>query len=62
MYSVGPDNVDAGQWYWGTYEAFRDGVPLDQASLYKLPAERVCDINTPEDWARAEQLYKDLHV
>ena len=62
VYTVGPNFQDAGQWYWGTYEAFRDGVELDHGLQYRLPAERVCDINTPEDWARAEQLYKDLHV
>ncbi|MEK9809632.1 MAG: hypothetical protein VW362_04245 [Candidatus Nanopelagicales bacterium] len=59
VYTVGPDWQDAGQWYWGEVDAFRTGVPLDQASFYKLPAERTCDINVEEDWARAEQLYAD---
>ena len=62
VYTVGPDYQDAGQWYWGTYRAFVEGVSLDEGALYRLPPERTCDINTPEDWARAEQLYKDMHV
>jgi len=60
VYAVGPDWRDAGQWYWGAVETFIDGVSLDQASFYKLPAERVCDINTLDDWSRAEQLYANL--
>lgn len=59
-YTVGPNWQDAGQWYWGEVEAFLQGVSLDQGVFYRLPAERVCDINTPEDWARAEQLYANL--
>jgi N-acylneuraminate cytidylyltransferase len=59
-YTVGPNWQDAGQWYWGTTRAFLDGVSLDQASFCPLPAERVCDINTEDDWARAEQLYANL--
>jgi len=62
VYTVGPNWQDAGQWYWGTYRAFVEGVSLDEGALYRLPPERTCDINTPEDWARAEQLYKDMHV
>lgn len=61
VYTVGPDYVDAGQWYWGRVLDFLHGTPLDQAELYVLPADRVCDINTPEDWARAERMYKELH-
>jgi CMP-N-acetylneuraminic acid synthetase len=57
VYSVGPDFIDAGQWYWGRAADFLAGVPLDQAELYVLPADRVCDINTPADWLRAEEMY-----
>ena len=60
VYPVGPDWQDAGQWYWGAVDAFTSGEPLDQAVFYTLPAERVCDINTEDDWARAEQLYANL--
>jgi pseudaminic acid cytidylyltransferase len=60
--SVGPDGQDAGCYYWGWVRAFRDRRPLDEfnASDVVLPAERVCDINTPEDWARAESMFDAL--
>jgi pseudaminic acid cytidylyltransferase len=60
VYTTGPNWQDAGQWYWGTVRAFLDGVSLDQGALYPLPASRVCDINTLDDWQRAEQLYANL--
>ena len=61
VYTVGPDHQDAGQWYWGTYAAFINGVELDYGQQYRLPADRTCDINVEADWLRAEQLYKDLY-
>lgn len=61
VYSTGRDFVDAGQWYWGRARAFLDGVPLAGNSiLYQLPSERVCDINTEEDWISAELRYKEM--
>ena len=60
VYTVGPDWTDAGQWYWGRTLDFVNGTPLDQAELFVLPPERVCDINTEEDWQRAEQLYATM--
>lgn len=60
VHSVGPDGVDAGQWYWGRAKAFVYSTPLTKAYPYVLPAERTCDINTPEDWARAEHLYAQM--
>lgn len=61
-YSVGPDGQDAGQWYWGLTSAFLDHVPLDhpRTKHVRLPAARVCDINTFEDWERAGYLYRDM--
>lgn len=60
-FSVGPDGNDAGQWYWGTRSAFLSGVPLEgNSEKYVLPASRVCDINTEDDWARAEAMYAAL--
>lgn len=56
-YSVGPDGQDAGQWYWGTVEAYLASVSLDYGRKYPLSANRTCDINTEDDWARAERLY-----
>lgn len=60
--SVGPDDVDAGCFYFGDARAFLDGLPLETRLTlrYPLPAERVCDINTPEDWARAESMFDTL--
>lgn len=60
VYPVGEGRVDAGQWYFGRTEAFLASVPLDAAMLYALPMDRVCDINTPEDWAMAEIMYAEL--
>jgi pseudaminic acid cytidylyltransferase len=61
VYPVGTDLVDAGQWYWGHSGSFIDGVPLEGNALRSfLPDERVCDINFPEDWLRAEGLYAKM--
>jgi pseudaminic acid cytidylyltransferase len=60
--SVGPDGQDAGCFYWGWTRAFRDRRPLDDFNTLnvELPAERVCDINTPEDMARASAMFDAL--
>lgn len=56
--TVGPDGRDAGNFYWGRAQAFRDELPLGPRTAHVvLPAGRCCDINTPADWARAEQLF-----
>ncbi|WP_386080154.1 pseudaminic acid cytidylyltransferase [Vreelandella sp. F11] len=55
---------DAGQFYWGKAEAWleeksifsADSVPL------QLPRHRVQDIDTSEDWARAEWLFKAMQA
>lgn len=51
---------DAGQFYWGWPGAFQrhDVVFLARAVAYELPSHRVQDIDTPDDWVRAEQLYR----
>lgn len=61
-YSCGTKPVrDAGQWYWGRATAFLNGIPLEGNSVrFVLPESRVCDINTEEDWQRAERLYQEL--
>ena len=53
---------DAGACYWHTWKALMSSAPLigEETGLYVLPEERVCDINTPQDWARAEQLYEEI--
>lgn len=51
---------DAGQFYWGTAEAFlNDAVIFSSASVpIVLPRHLVQDIDTPEDWQRAELMYE----
>lgn len=60
--SVGPDGQDAGCFYFGWSRAFRARCQLDAFHTIDvpLPAEQVCDINTPEDWARAESMFDAL--
>lgn len=63
VYPTNAAGVDAGQWYWGRVDAFVAEVPLAGNSQHLIiPDARHCDINTPEDWLRAEQLYTDLMV
>lgn len=47
---------DAGQFYWGTPEAWLTHTPIfsSRAMAHLLPRHRVQDIDTPEDWVRAE--------
>lgn len=50
---------DAGQFYWGTAEAFLDRKAFfsPHSQAYLLPRKRVQDIDTPEDWEFAEALF-----
>jgi len=50
---------DAGQFYWGTAEAWcEERAIFGEGSVpVKLPRHRVQDIDTPEDWTRAEWLF-----
>ncbi len=54
--------ADAGAFYWGKAEAFRKRLPLiaPHTAMVPIPANRVCDINTLDDWARAESMYEAL--
>ncbi|HEX6592503.1 MAG TPA: pseudaminic acid cytidylyltransferase [Moraxellaceae bacterium] len=55
---------DAGQFYWGTAEAWLDSQPIygpDSVPLL-LPRHRVQDIDTPEDWRRAELMFQALQA
>ena len=51
---------DAGQFYWGTAEAFlkRDSIYSSASVPIVLPRCLVQDIDSPEDWERAEQMFK----
>lgn len=53
---------DAGQFCWGTSEAWLKGKPVFEARTLPLiiPRYRVQDIDTEEDWQHAELLFKAL--
>lgn len=53
---------DAGQFYWGRAEAWLQGRVIfsPQSMPVLLPRHRVQDIDTPEDWVRAEWLFKAM--
>jgi len=53
---------DAGQWYWGRASAFlREEQIYAPASIgVPIPRWRVQDIDTEEDWIRAELMYAAL--
>ncbi|MBD8552711.1 pseudaminic acid cytidylyltransferase [Sphingomonas sp. CFBP 8764] len=53
---------DAGQFYWGRTEAWLAHRPIFAArsAAVVLPRKRVQDIDTPEDWERAELLFRML--
>ncbi|HEX5710239.1 MAG TPA: pseudaminic acid cytidylyltransferase [Sulfuricurvum sp.] len=51
---------DVGQFYWGTPDAWLSGKPIfsKAATTIVLPRHLVQDIDTLEDWQRAEIMYK----
>lgn len=53
---------DAGQFYWGKASAWLAGKSLfsQVAAPVPLPRHRVQDVDTPEDWDRAEWLFKAM--
>ena len=53
---------DAGQFYWGTQNAWLSGTPIFGPGSVPvvLPRYRVQDIDTPEDWEQAEALMQAL--
>lgn len=53
-----PAYYDAGQFYWATAARWLDPCAhmWDGAAGVLLPAERAVDIDTPDDWVRAELL------
>lgn len=55
---------DAGQFYWGTAQAWREERSLfgEDSVPIKLPRHRVQDIDTPEDWDRAQWLFKAMQA
>jgi pseudaminic acid cytidylyltransferase len=53
---------DAGQFYWGRASAFMKQLPLfsEVSAPVIIPRHRVQDIDTPEDWVRAELMFQAL--
>lgn len=53
---------DAGQFYWGWARSWVAGEPLfsPKSVPLRLPRQRVQDIDTLEDWSRAEWLFKAM--
>ncbi len=53
-----PGYYDAGQFYWGQAQSWLDGLTIHaHAKTTVLPEWRVVDIDTEEDWVRAERMY-----
>ena len=54
----------AGQFYWGRAAAWLAGKPIfsSDAAPVLLRRHRVQDIDTPEDWERAEWLFKAMQA
>lgn len=56
-----PAYHDVGQFYWGKTDAWLDRKSSHSGGLgYLIPNWRAVDIDTPDDWQRAELLYKLL--
>jgi N-acylneuraminate cytidylyltransferase len=53
---------DAGQFYWARAKTWVAGLPVfgPGAMGVALPSYRVVDIDTPEDWIRAEAMFAVL--
>ena len=51
---------DAGQFYWGTSHAWKNATNIFSANstAVVIPRARVQDIDTIEDWERAEAMYR----
>jgi pseudaminic acid cytidylyltransferase len=64
-FAVGTDPLrDAGVFYWGEGWAFVRRVPLigSRTVMVPMPESRVCDINTEDDWHRAERMYEAISL
>ncbi|OGT89691.1 MAG: pseudaminic acid cytidylyltransferase [Gammaproteobacteria bacterium RIFOXYA12_FULL_61_12] len=56
-----PAYHDAGQFYWGSRAAWLSNPRIhSNAAGLVIPGWRVVDIDTPEDWQRAEILHRSL--
>lgn len=58
-----PAYHDAGQFYWGTRRAWLTHHHIHSAGVgLPIPSWRVVDIDTPDDWARAELTYSAINA
>lgn len=54
---------DAGNFYWGHRHSFLDrSLASLYTRMYVLPNKRVCDVNTPEDWAECERKFEAMYA
>ena len=51
-----------GWYYFGAASAFLEGVPLSAGVRNLVEVGRYIDINTEDDWKRAEEMYAALHL
>ena len=57
-----PAYHDAGQFYWGKAVSWLNNPYVHSNGIgYVIPNWRVVDIDTHEDWTRAEAMYKAFH-
>lgn len=59
---LAPAYYDAGQFYWSTQDGWRDDV-LERGvkrRIYEIDPLEAVDINTEDDWIRAERLFRLL--
>lgn len=59
-----PAYHDAGQFYWGRARAWAEATPIfaPTSKAWVLPRHRVQDIDTEEDWVRAELMFSALRA
>ncbi len=56
-----PAYHDAGQFYWGRTDAWLNNACIHSSGVgYPIPQWRVVDIDTEDDWARAQALFHTL--
>ncbi|MNR16695.1 Cytidylyltransferase [compost metagenome] len=55
---------DAGQFYWGQTDAWLNNKMIfsQNSAAVRLERHRVQDIDTPEDWLRAEWMFKAMRA
>lgn len=60
---LAPAYHDIGQFYWGNGAAWLTTLPVvkSRTRAFVVDAWRAVDIDTPEDWERAEKIYGMLH-